>query len=135
MIVLTLPFPPSVNTYWRSIMKGKLAGRVLISEKGRAYRIAASVAMFDQLRGYPRLAGRLAVTLAVNPPDRRRRDLDNMPKALLDALTHAQVILDDSQIDDLHILRGEPVKDGCVVVSIRVLSPETLFDESVPKAA
>lgn len=124
MIVLTLPWPPSVNTYWRHPTKGTLAGRALISEKGRAYRIAASVAMFDQLRRYPKLSGRLAVTLACNPPDRRRRDLDNVPKALLDALTHGQVILDDSQIDDLHIVRGAPVKDGCVVVSIRVVDPE-----------
>ena len=121
MIVMTLPWPPSSNTYWRSLSKGPLAGRVLISEKGRAYRIAAGVAMFDQLRGYPKLSGRLAVTLAVNPPDRRRRDLDNMPKALLDALTHAQVILDDSQIDDLHIVRGPPTPGGCVVVSISVI--------------
>ncbi len=124
MIVLTLPWPPSVNTYWRHPTKGALAGRALISEKGRDYRIAAGVAMFDQLRRYPGLAGRLAVTLACNPPDRRRRDLDNVPKALLDALTHGQVILDDSQIDDLHIVRGAPVKGGCVVVSIRVVDPE-----------
>lgn len=122
MVVLTLPFPPSINTYWRHIAKGKLAGRVLLSEKGREYRTEATGAMLSQLGRMPKLAGRLAVTLAVNPPDRRRRDLDNMPKALLDALTHAQVILDDSQIDDLHIVRGAPTPGGCVVVSIRVIA-------------
>lgn len=121
MIVLTLPWPPSINTYWRHIAKGKLAGRVLLSEKGREYRTAAMGVMLDQLGRYPRLSGRLKVTLACNPPDRRRRDLDNMPKALLDALSHAQVILDDSQIDDLHIVRGPPTPGGCVVVSIKVI--------------
>lgn len=115
MIVLQLPFPPSVNTYWRSV-PGK---GVLISAKGREYRTAAKAAILDQLRRYPRLASRLAVTLACNPPDRRRRDLDNMPKALLDALTHGGVIEDDSLIDDLHIVRGEPVPGGQVTVTIK----------------
>jgi crossover junction endodeoxyribonuclease RusA len=33
------------------------------------------------------------------PPDRRRRDLDNIQKPVLDALQHAGVYEDDSQID------------------------------------
>jgi crossover junction endodeoxyribonuclease RusA len=32
---LVLPFPPSVNTYWRAPNKGPLKGRHLISEKGQ----------------------------------------------------------------------------------------------------
>lgn len=39
-------------------------------------------------------------------PDRRRRDLDNILKALFDALTHAGLWLDDSQIDFISISRG-----------------------------
>jgi Holliday junction resolvase RusA-like endonuclease len=33
MIEVTLPFPPSVNTYWRTFR-----GRMIISAKGREYR-------------------------------------------------------------------------------------------------
>ena len=40
MVELTLPWPPSVNGYWRHPTTGKLAGRHLISEAGRAYREA-----------------------------------------------------------------------------------------------
>ena len=36
----TLPYPPSVNTYWRHPSRGPLAGRHLISQEGRAYREA-----------------------------------------------------------------------------------------------
>ena len=37
-IRLELPYPPSVNTYWRSV-----AGRVLISKAGRMYRAATTL--------------------------------------------------------------------------------------------
>jgi hypothetical protein len=38
---LTLPFPPSVNTYWRAPNKGPLKGRHMISEAGRRFRVLA----------------------------------------------------------------------------------------------
>ncbi len=44
------------------------------------------------------LVGRLAVEVEVFPPDNRRRDVDNVIKALLDALQHGGAYLDDSQI-------------------------------------
>ena len=60
--------------------------------------------------------GRISVRVDAAPPDRRVRDLDNISKALLDALTHAGVWRDDSQIDDLRIVRCDPERGGCVVV-------------------
>lgn len=108
--VLVLPWPPSVNTYYRSLSKGPLAGRVLISEKGRAYRAETSAIM--QRRGLCLPAGRLRVMIDAYPPDRRRRDLDNLLKAALDALVHGGAIEDDSLIDDLRIRRGEVRQGG-----------------------
>lgn len=104
MIVLELPFPPSVNTYWRHPTKGKLAGRHLISEKGREYR--ESVINILAYRRLDKIEGRLCVAVDAFPPDRRRRDLDNICKGLLDGLVHAKVIEDDSLIDRLTIERG-----------------------------
>ena len=50
-------------------------------------------------------------------PDRRRRDIDNVGKALLDALQHAGCFDDDEQIDVLHIERRTVIKGGaCRVV-------------------
>lgn len=123
MIELHLPWPPSVNSYWRHITSGKLAGRVLISEKGRAYRTSVRVARLDQLRigGPLPLAGRLSVSIDAYPPDRRWRDLDNLPKAVLDGLTHAGLWLDDSQIDRLLIERREPLVGGGLTVKISEL--------------
>lgn len=116
MIELNLPWPPTVNTYWRSlVIKGQV--RVLTSLKGRDYQ--SSVARLCLLnRAAKNLSGRLSVTITAYPPDRRARDLDNIAKSLLDALTKAGVWGDDSQIDRLIIQRGPVIKDGRVSVEI-----------------
>lgn len=97
---LTLPWPPSANTYYRNVQ-----GKTLISSAGRAYRAAVSDQVLIQ-RGARMYAGRLAVSIVAHVPDKRRRDLDNLMKSTLDSLTHAGVWIDDSQIDSLHIARG-----------------------------
>jgi crossover junction endodeoxyribonuclease RusA len=113
---LSLPFPPSVNSYWRHPTKGKLAGRHLISEAGRAYRVAVLASVLEQRAR--RTSGRLAVRIFAYPPDRRRRDLDNLLKASLDALTHAGMWEDDSNIDAIDIQRRDVVPGGRLDVEI-----------------
>ena len=113
---IDLPWPPSVNHYWRSV-----PGRgVLISAKGREYRQEVYARVLIQCAA-KRLAGRLRVQIAAFPPDKRRRDLDNVLKACLDALTHAGVWLDDQQIDDLRIVRGAP-GGGTVQISVECIA-------------
>lgn len=75
-----------------------------MSREGREYRAAVAAHVRSGS-----LRGRLAVEILALPPDRRRRDLDNALKAALDALTHAGVWEDDSQIDELTIIRGDAV--------------------------
>lgn len=113
-----LPWPPSVNSYWRHPTKGPLAGRHLISVEGRAYRVAVKHAL-DEQRFDAMGADRLAVDIVVEVPDRRRRDLDNITKGLLDALCEAGLYADDSQIDDLHIIRGQVHAPGYIRLTIR----------------
>lgn len=116
---VTLPWPPSTNRIWRNVaVKGK--PRTLLSEEGRRYRTnAAQMCMLGGVNNR-QLAGRLAVSLVACPPDRRARDLDNILKATLDALTHAGVWNDDSQIDLLTVQRGQVVKGGGVQVTISI---------------
>lgn len=100
MIDLVLPWPPSVNRYWRSVN-----GRVLIAAAGRKYRTDVELSM--------RLAGRkgigpapVRVSIDAYLPDARRRDIDNLLKAPLDALTAAGMWDDDSQVQALSIRKA-----------------------------
>lgn len=114
---LTLPYPPSTNTYYRHVaINGR--PRTLISAKGREYRDTVAYACVLQGVNGTQLSGRLAVTMRMQPPDRRRRDLDNTLKGLQDALTHAGVWGDDCQIDRLVVIREAPITGGAVILTI-----------------
>lgn len=117
---VTLPWPPSTNRIWRNVaVSGK--PRTLLSQEGRRYRKAAADAcLLAKLAGL-QISDRLALRLVVQAPDRRARDLDNTVKAVQDALTHAGVWLDDSQIDRLLVERGPVVKGGRVSVTVEVM--------------
>lgn len=117
---LTLPYPPSVNSYWRHPLRGPLAGRHLISEEGRKYRTNVAAAVYEQ-RACQKLSGPLSVSVALCPPDHRRRDLDNTLKGLLDAMTHAGVWGDDSQIRRLVLEWDEVERGGRVFVNIETM--------------
>jgi crossover junction endodeoxyribonuclease RusA len=102
-ITLTLPWPPSVNKYWRTFQ-----GRMIISAEGRSYRKAVADQVLIQ-RGAKHYAGKLRVNIEAFRPDKRRRDLDNLLKAVLDGCTHAGVWEDDSNIVDLRIYWADTV--------------------------
>lgn len=97
MIRLTLPWPPSANRIWRQHQ-----GRVLLSREGKAYRQAV---LGEWLQAQRQGLGRQQLRLVIDAhmPDTRRRDLDNLNKAALDAMQAARVFEDDSQVIDLHI--------------------------------
>ena len=110
-LTLELPYPPSVNHYWR-----RVGARTLISREGRRFR--ERVVSILARRRVRLMTGPLAVRVIAHPPDRRRRDLDNITKALLDALEKGGVYGDDSQIDRLEIVRAQVMPGGKVIVRI-----------------
>lgn len=112
MLEVQLPYPPSINHYWR-----RVGAKTLISREGRRFRQRV-VAILASRRVQP-LTGSLAVDVEVFPPDNRRRDIDNVQKALLDALQHGGAYEDDSQIVRLAISKGPPVEGGQSLVRIR----------------
>lgn len=113
-MVIQLPYPPSVNHYWR-----RVGHRTLISREGRTFR--RNVCALLGGSGRPPRNGRIALCMDAFPPDRRRRDLDNLQKPLLDALEHAGIYEDDSQIDLLVTRRMMICPSGQIVVHIGTL--------------
>ena len=116
-IRLELPWPPSVNHYWR---RGK--GRTYISDEGRAYRDQVVLLARVASVGWTGFAdGDLACRIDLYPPNRRKIDIDNRLKALLDAMEHAGVYADDAQIKDLRVVMHDAEKGGRCAVEVMAL--------------
>lgn len=99
MITVDLPWPPSLNHLYASVN-----GRKVLSKSGRLYRWAV-LQEVNKVKPAKFESQRLSVQIDAFPPDRRKRDLDNMLKCALDGLTNAGLWEDDSQIDHLSIRR------------------------------
>lgn len=112
---IDLPWPPTVNNYTAVVGKRKIK-----SAKGRQYLKDAVNDMFEQkVPTVPKGdKSRFDVHINAWPPDRRRRDLDNLFKASLDALVEYGVIPDDGAIDALSIVRQEVMKGGRFEVTV-----------------
>ena len=115
MLRLDLPYPPSVNTYWRN-----WRGRMVISKAGRAYQESVRAIVRGRI---PYCINKpCSVLMLVNPPDRRKRDLDNLPKAVFDALTKSRVWADDSLVKRMTVdwWKMPVVKGGSLTLFIEV---------------
>lgn len=117
---LTLPWPPSVNRIWRG-----WKGRIILSAEARKFKRAAAAALPAGRTPKP-LEGRLLVWITLCAPLKlarggQRWDIANREKLLCDVLTAQRVWHDDSQIDAMVILRGQPSGTGSAHVAIRVL--------------
>lgn len=120
MVILDLPFPPSVNKYWRHVKKGRFI-QAIVSAQGRRYReIARTMARWQACRESP-IREPVCVSIVFHPPDKRKRDLDNLPKALFDAITAAGIWADDSLVHEMHLKWGRKINGGKALVKIEIL--------------
>lgn len=116
--MIKLPWPPSVNHYW-ILIKAKQGGRKVLGPKGREFRTkVAEYIKNHNLDGYFTEHDRLEMVINMYPPDRRKRDVDNINKPTLDALEGAGFFPDDCQIDDLRTIRRSPVKGGRLDIEV-----------------
>ena len=114
-INLEIPYPPSVNTYW-----GFHGHRRFLTNK--AVQFKKDVAHQVSLQPTKTVGdARVEVTITLFPTDKRVRDIDNSVKSCFDALVQANVMNDDSQIDILVVQRGEQIKGGKALVTIKIL--------------
>jgi len=121
---LTLPFPISVNSYYRHTRKG-----VVLSGRGRTFKIDVMACVLEQIGLKKSLEGRIIMTTVLYPPTKIARDIDNYLKSLCDSLEKAGVFLNDSQIDVHHVYRGHVVPKGRTEVEIKEVDGY-MFDEA-----
>ena len=91
--VFLLPFPPSVNALYANIAN---VGRI----KTHAYKVWRNEAGLRlSLQRPKKISGRVRIVIRAVPPDKRKRDLGNLEKAISDLLVDMNVIDDDSLIE------------------------------------
>lgn len=111
---IALPYPPSVNHYWRHTK----AGTHYISKEGKAFRAK----ILNICKQFNAFSSSVKMRIEVYYPDKRSRDPDNLQKALFDALTASGLIKDDNNriIKDYRIISMDEVrKGGMIILKIR----------------
>ncbi len=122
MIEITLPYPPTVNHY-------KRIGRTIRTASGKNLQMRVNseitkrffyeVWMRTRQEGLKSFGdATISVNLEVFPPDKRKRDLDNIVKPTLDALQRAGLFDDDYQISRLLITRMSIIAQGQIIVRL-----------------
>lgn len=113
-----LPYPPSTNRLWRVVN-----GRPVLSKEGRGWKSEAYWAVKKAGLRDP-ISGDVAVVVTLHPKrtkggkaSRRRIDLDNALKAVLDALNKL-AYEDDAQVVQLAAHVGGPLKGGGLTVTV-----------------
>jgi crossover junction endodeoxyribonuclease RusA len=112
--MIDLPYPPSVNTYWRANGKRRFiskAGVLFSKEVQFLWKLEKHSGFKDH---------KIKMDIIIHPRSKRIFDLDNCLKAILDALMKAGAYDDDSQIDELTIKRGVFIKGGLARVTMKV---------------
>jgi crossover junction endodeoxyribonuclease RusA len=116
MLQFNLPYPPSINHYYTRTKNGLALGAA-----GKAYRKLINVTLWQCIAKEGKwdgeaMHGDLMVEIIIYPPDKRKRDIDNIKKALFDALQHAGLYKDDYQICDDHTIRINKIVPGGLIV-------------------
>lgn len=88
--------PPSVNSLWINKPSGRYK-----SKRGKIFENLACDELKKQFR-YKPLANSLKVSMRLYFKDKRKRDIDNYNKAILDSMTKI-IYEDDSQIEELNV--------------------------------
>ncbi len=109
MISYSLPYPPTVNGLFVEV-----AGKRIKTRSYREWRTEAGWAVLAQ--GKMRITGKVLLLIECVAPDKRRRDIDNLIKGVLDLLGTKHgvgVIEDDSMVMEVRarwISQGPPCR-------------------------
>jgi crossover junction endodeoxyribonuclease RusA len=117
----TIPYPPSLNVYWRNFR-----GRMVLSAEAKKYKRAVR----DLFESDPNLITTAAskkrfvgLKIDVYRP-RKSGDLDNTLKAILDSLNE-NLYEDDRQVIEIHAMRHDDKDNPRVEIGVRYVLETT----------
>jgi len=113
----------SVNKYYRSWQ-----GRVLISKDGREFKKEVDLL----LNNYEKVLGKIKLTLILHFKDKRKRDLDNYNKVLIDCLKN-KLFEDDDQIYQLYMEKHIGCGFNKISIDIESINIESPVNEKKKK--
>jgi crossover junction endodeoxyribonuclease RusA len=111
-VTFNLPWPPSVNHMHISTGKARFRSKAYVAFCG----LVANIVEREKIPANG--SKRLTIAIWLHAPNRRKVDVDNRAKPVLDALQRAGVFDDDEQVDELHIYRSDIAKLGYCTVNI-----------------
>ena len=111
----------SVNKYYRSWQ-----GRVLISKDGREFKKEVDLL----LNNYEKILGKIKLTLILHFKDKRKRDLDNYNKVLIDCLKN-KLFEDDDQIYQLYMEKHIGCGFNKISIDIESINIESPVNEKI----
>jgi crossover junction endodeoxyribonuclease RusA len=111
----------SVNKYYRSWQ-----GRVLISKDGREFKKEVDLL----LNNYEKVLGKIKLTLILHFKDKRKRDLDNYNKVLIDCLKN-KLFEDDDQIYQLYMEKYIGCGFNKISIDIESIDIESPVNEKI----
>lgn len=125
-MILSLPsLPPSVN---RARTMHKREGKNFIgsSKEYRAWIAEASVRIMGQRKGML-VDGPFCIDITATRPDKRKRDIDNLAKPILDACVKGGAVTDDSLVERLSIGWISDGVPGMSIIISEVRAAQSLF--------
>jgi crossover junction endodeoxyribonuclease RusA len=110
IFVYRLPIPPSVNSLWR--ITGR---RMYRSKKYMQFIVDCEKALEGQQK--PAIDYNFDVEIIVGRPSKRRMDIDNRGKAIMDVLQHLEIITDDCLANRVTMMWSNDITDCKITIS------------------
>ena len=126
-VVITIPYPPTINNYYKYRKSAHAVSiSIYVGDEGLLHREKVQSLIIDHKRArsfkldIPYFSiERLSVEFYIYPPDKRKRDIDNVLKCGIDSLQHGLLFKNDNQIDKLYIERMSVEEYGKIIVHIK----------------
>lgn len=112
MIKFDLPYPVncSINHLYNRTKNGCFVNKTAKKYKDNVYYLLHNFKKFGSQN--------VQLEIIIHPPDKRKRDLDNILKIVFDSLEFSKIIENDFQIVELCVKKKEVIKNGILKITI-----------------